>query len=119
MKRLRVFPVLLLTLLRRWTLSCCRNSRGNPAFSADFQKGLKAYQQGDYTTALKEWESLAEQGHDESQGNLGRMYHQGKGVPLNDETAVKWLKLAAEQGHDESQYYVKQIRKLTQSEKQR
>jgi hypothetical protein len=30
--------------------------------SADFQKGLTAYKSGDYATALREWEPLAEQG---------------------------------------------------------
>jgi hypothetical protein len=31
--------------------------------SADFQKGLTAYQSGDHATALREWEPLAEQGN--------------------------------------------------------
>jgi hypothetical protein len=30
--------------------------------SADFQKGVAAYQSGDYATALREWTPLAEQG---------------------------------------------------------
>ena len=30
--------------------------------SADFQKGLTAYNSGDYATALREWTPLAEQG---------------------------------------------------------
>jgi hypothetical protein len=51
MNRLLILPVLLLTLLV-----------GNPAFSADFQKGLTAYNSGDFATALREWEPLAEQG---------------------------------------------------------
>jgi TPR repeat protein len=32
------------------------------------------------------------------------MYEAGKGVPQDDETAVKWYKLAAEQGLVEAQY---------------
>ncbi len=106
MKRLLLISVLLLNLLI-----------GTPAFSADFQKGLKAYQLGDYTTVLKEWKPLAEEGHANSQVNLGVMYLEGKGIPQNDETAIKWLTFAAEQGHIESQYYVKKIGKPTQSEK--
>jgi hypothetical protein len=51
MKNLLILPVLLLTLLV-----------GTPAFSADFQKGLAAYQSGDYATALRELKPLAEQG---------------------------------------------------------
>jgi hypothetical protein len=43
MNRLLILPVLLLTLLV-----------GNPAFYANFQKGLTAAQSGDYATALRE-----------------------------------------------------------------
>ena len=32
-------------------------------WSADFQKGKTAYQNGDFATALREWKSLAEQGN--------------------------------------------------------
>ena len=60
MKRLFMLPVLLLTLMI-----------GNPASSADFQKGLDAAQRGDFATALKEWKPLAEQGHANSQFYLG------------------------------------------------
>ena len=32
------------------------------SWGADFQKGLTAYKNGDYATALREWKPLAEQG---------------------------------------------------------
>ena len=72
--------------------------------SADFQKGLIAYESGDYATALREWRPLAEQGNAGAQFNLGLMYDRGRGVPQNDETAVKWYRLSAEQGHAVAQY---------------
>ncbi len=53
MKGFLVFPVLIILLF------------GTPAF-ANFQKGLDAYESGDYATALKEWKPLADQGHVES-----------------------------------------------------
>ena len=87
MKNLLILPVLLLTLLV-----------GTPAFSADLQKGLTAYESGDYATALREWEPLAEQGLAAAQSNLGVMYKNGQGVPQDNKTAVKWYRLAAEQG---------------------
>ena len=92
MNRLLILPVLLLTLLV-----------GNPAFSADFQKGLDAAQKGDFATALKEWKPLAEHGDASAQYNLGVMYEKGQGVPQNDKTAVKWYRLAAEQGDADAQ----------------
>jgi len=76
----------------------------NPALGADFQKGLDAYERGDYATALKEWTPLAEQGNAYAQHNLGVMYSNGQGVPQDDKTAVKWYTLAAEQGNAIAQH---------------
>ena len=81
MRRLLTIPVLLLTLLV-----------GNPAFSADFQKGMTAARSGDFATALREWTPLAEQGVARAQYNLGVMYDTGDGVPQDYKTAVKWLR---------------------------
>ena len=86
MNRLLILPVVLLTLLV-----------GNSPYSADLQKGYAAYQSGDYATALREWEPLAKQGDASIQTLVGSMYHNGKGVPQDDKTAVKWCKLSAEQ----------------------
>jgi uncharacterized protein len=93
MNRLLILPVLLLTLLV-----------GTPAFSADYQKGLTAYQSGDYATALREWKPLAEQGNAVAQYNLGGMYAYGRGVPQDYKTALKWWRLAAEQGNANAQF---------------
>jgi TPR repeat protein len=67
--------------------------------AAEFDKGFKALQSGDFKTAIAEWTPLAEQGHAPAQNNLGAMYDNGTGVPENDKTAVKWYTLAAKQGH--------------------
>jgi uncharacterized protein len=63
--------------------------------ATDFQKGLTAAQSGDFATALREWTPLAKQGYAPAQSLLGSMYHEGKGVPQNHKTAVKWFTLAA------------------------
>ena len=79
---------------------------GGPAISwgADFQKGLEAAKTGDYATALREWEPLAEQGDADAQYNLGIMYDEGQGVQQDYKVAVKWYRLAAEQGEANAQY---------------
>ena len=74
------------------------------ASSADFNKGVEAYNSGDFKTALAEWKPLAAQGNAVIQYNLGVMYDNGEGVPENDKTAVKWLTLAAKQGYAKAQY---------------
>ena len=47
---------------------------------------------------MTEWRPLAEQGDASAQTNLGKMYHQGHGVPRDYAEAMKWYRLAAEQG---------------------
>ena len=44
------------------------------SFGADFSKGVIAYGNGDFATALRELRPLAEQGNASSQVNLGPMY---------------------------------------------
>jgi len=74
------------------------------SWSADFQKGLTAYDSGDYATALREWAPLAEQGNAAAQFNLGLLYENGYGVPQDYKIAMKWYTLAAEQGNAGAQY---------------
>ncbi len=69
-----------------------------PAAGQDYQKGLEAYNNGDYATALREWRPLAEQGHAGAQYNLGNMYDKGMGVPQDYIQAHMWWNLAAAQG---------------------
>ncbi len=64
----------------------------------DFDKGVAAYESGDFATALGEFRPLAEQGDADAQYNLGVMYEKGRGVPQDYKIALKWFTLAAEQG---------------------
>ncbi len=93
MKRLFVLTAILLGILA-----------GKPVFSADLQKGLDAYDRGDYETALKELTPFAEQGNSEVQIYLAEMYHYGTGVVPDNNTAVQWYRLAAEQGEVLAQF---------------
>jgi uncharacterized protein len=70
---------------------------------ADFKAGEKAYQSGDYATALREWQPLAEQGQAGAQYQLGLLYGNGKGVTKDDAKARLWHEKAAIQGHTEAQ----------------
>ena len=72
-------------------------------FAQDFQKGLDAYKNGDYATALREWRPVAEQGIAEAQLNLGGMYDKGQGVVQDYTEAVKWYRKSAEQGLAQAQ----------------
>ena len=70
----------------------------------DFDRGLIAYIDGDYPTALREFRLAAEQGNASAQFNLGIMYENGRGVPQNYAEAARLYRLAAEQGDALAQY---------------
>ena len=74
--------------------------------AADYDKGMHAYNSGDFKTALAEWTPIAEQGDARAQATLGIMYGNGDGVPQNDKIAVYWYAKAAEQGHAKAQYHL-------------
>jgi TPR repeat protein len=73
-----------------------------PAF-ADFAAGLKAYENKDYATALKEWRPLADEGDAAAQFNLGLLYYDGNGVPQDYREAARWFERSAQQGYTKSQ----------------
>ena len=66
--------------------------------SADFQKGLDAYNKGDFKIAYKEWNQLAAQGNANAQYNLGVMYEYGIGVLQDYKNAYMWFNLARYNG---------------------
>lgn len=65
------------------------------AAATDSDKGWKAYESGDYATALHEFQPLADQGNVLAQAFLGLMYFAGQGVPQDFIKAHMWLNLAA------------------------
>ena len=66
---------------------------------ADFDKGLKEYNNGNYESALNIWEPLAKEGVSNAQYNVGLMYHNGLGTKQDFEQAFKWLLKSSEQGN--------------------
>ena len=47
---------------------------------------------------------MADQGDADAQNNLARMYSECRGVPQDDEEAVRWYRAAADQGYASAQY---------------
>lgn len=71
---------------------------------AGFEDGLRAYENKDYTTALREWQPLAEKGNAAAQYMLGEFYRIGLGMPQDHAKAVIWLRKAADQGNADAQF---------------
>ena len=74
------------------------------AHAADFGAGVKAYNRGDYATALRIMREFAEQGAAIAQFNLGLMYNIGQGVTQDYTEAMRWYRKAADQGYASAQY---------------
>ncbi len=72
--------------------------RSMTAHAVDISEGYKAYQRGDYATALRVFRKLADQGNYNSQVGLGFMYFKGYGVKQDYEEAARWYRKAADQG---------------------
>ena len=71
----------------------------------ELHKGMKAYESGDYSTALREWSPSAEQGLPFQQLMLGNIYNVGGGGVQKDyKEAMKWFHRAAEQNEELAQY---------------
>ncbi len=70
-----------------------------PAF-AGYDAGVRAYRQGDYATAMREFK--ADDGAS-AKFYLSLMYDKGDGVPQDREKSVALLRAAAEQGLDVAQ----------------
>ena len=73
---------------------------------ADYRAGMDAYARGDYATALREWQPLAEQGDPSAQFYLGLLYENGDGVPRDFSKAREWYQKAAAQGEAKAQFYL-------------
>ena len=76
----------------------------SPIAAQDFTKGLAALSDGDYATALQEFQPLAEQDVAYAQFILGLMYAMGNGVPQSYAETFKWYQRAAEQGQAQAQF---------------
>jgi hypothetical protein len=85
-----------MTLFKKLCLAGALLAAG-PAF-ADFQDGIAAIAQRDFTAALKAFKPLAEQGNAAAQVNLGNLYMKGLGVTQNYGEARRWYQSAADQG---------------------
>ena len=69
------------------------------AVAADFNRGVSAYQDGDFATAYAEWLPLAENGDLAAQYNLAVLLEYGLGVARDLGAAVDWYTRAAEAGY--------------------
>jgi TPR repeat protein len=64
----------------------------------------KGWADRDLVEAMNWYTLAARQGHAKAQNDLGAMYHNGVGVPVDTPEAAKWYRLAADQGLSTAQF---------------
>ena len=74
------------------------------AENSHFNDGIAAIEINNMPLAFKEFLAAANEGHVDSQFNVGLMYEQGIGVDKNEEKAVYWYGKSAAQGNSAAQY---------------
>ncbi|MDA9822154.1 sel1 repeat family protein [Paracoccaceae bacterium] len=83
----------------------------------DFDKGQRAYNSGNYVSALTEWRILAEEGNALAQGNIGFMYVTGKGVLQSNIRSHMWFNIASANGSEIGRGYRNKIaQKMTSAD---
>ena len=91
MPRHRIIALSALIVL--FTMTACEDRRAD-----------KAYIRGDYDSAVRDLQFLAQGGEARAQYDLGVLYDKGQGVPQSDAQALQWYERAAEQGEPRAQY---------------
>lgn len=76
----------------------------------EYNRGRIAFDNRDYTQAMKLFESAAGKGHPDAMFGLGLMIYNGDGVQPNREKGIEWIKKAAESGSTQASDVMKQIK---------
>ena len=82
-----------------FVMACATGAAAGPREDAD-----SAFQRGDYALAAQLLRPFAEKEDAKAQGDLGRLYDMGQGVPQDAQEALKWYRKAAEQGLVQAQF---------------
>jgi TPR repeat protein len=96
--RLGAHPVALAIGMGFFCVQTAANPLG-PSAKSEMDRAVTAAVREDYLTALGVFQVQAAQGEAVAQYNLGLLYLNGLGVPMNPVQARYWLKQSAEQGY--------------------
>ena len=80
------------------SVSPSRNTSRTYTTREMFEMGKSFYDKGNYTEALNWYKKAAENGSSDAQSELGFMYMNGEGTPVNKSEGAKWLLKASENG---------------------
>ncbi len=94
------------SLLAVSTLLCLSAS---DAALANYTRGYDAYQQGDMTTAIRQWNRAAEAGDTKAMLALGVMFESGIGTLRDYRQAEAWYRFAQSRGDKDAETYLRRL----------
>ena len=74
------------------------------AAAEPYKDALAAWRRGEYATAYRLWQPLADEGDPDAQFYVGFMNEYGQGVARNGLEAIRWYRKAADQDHAFAQF---------------
>ncbi|AXB76151.1 sporulation protein [Novosphingobium sp. P6W] len=89
-------------LLRSGFLALAAAALIAPAAHADVKGGVDAWSAGDYDSAIRQWQPLADGGDPDAEFNLAQAYKMGRGVPMDLGRAEDLYGKAAAKGHTQA-----------------
>ncbi len=89
---------------RRAAAIVCLTLAATGSARAEARTGLEAYRNGDFQTALEDFQDDALAGDKRARYNLGVMLFKGTGIQKDVAAALKWHRLSAEQGYAPAQH---------------
>jgi len=99
--RIQVLPqIVCLMFIVIYTIETNAQAKENP----NFQAGIAAYQANNLPLAYQEFLTAANDGHADSQFNVGLMYEQGIGVSKDEMEAIEWYTKSALQDNSAAQF---------------
>ncbi len=84
----------------------------SPLSAQNFERGVHAYDEGDYHEAFQIFYQLGELGHADALNNLGALYQTGKGTQVNYRYAILAYERAAQAGHIDAAYNASNLTRL-------
>lgn len=91
-------------MLRR--IALCVSLVAGAVQAAPIDDALREYDSGRYEVAAKQFAALAEGGDAVAQERLSVMYFYGRGVPEDEDSALRWARRSADQGNAAAMYFI-------------
>ena len=100
----RFVRMVCLVTIASLSVAGCGGNEQSDKLQAALKGAQKAYYKGDFKTAARLFQALADRGNVQAEFFLGDLYLNGTGVTKDYAQALKWSRAAAEHGNTSAQF---------------